>query len=66
MNEIVYLYKEDIVMAHRSGFQQFGGTLYDFCLRIANYETRPDMEDIEKWIQSYTKPYSIYVNGLSD
>lgn len=30
MNEIIYLDKEDILSAHQSGFQQFGGTIYSF------------------------------------
>lgn len=30
MDEIIYLDKEDILAAHQSGFQQFGGTIsYD-------------------------------------
>ncbi len=31
VNGIIYLDKEDILMAHQSGFQQFGGTtIYSF------------------------------------
>lgn len=27
--------------------------LYDFCLRVANHETRPELEEIEEWIQNH-------------
>ncbi len=132
MQEIIYLDKEDILLAHHSGFEQFGGTiygfddscvekrviepqtaywgteqypglfkkaavymyritishcfndgnkraaflctdlflryngyqfsattdeLYDFCLKIANHETRPTLDYIEEWIQSHTIPF---------
>ncbi len=132
--QIVYLDKEDILIAHRTGFSQFGGTiygfddacvekrviepqtmywgeeqytgvfkkaavylykisishcfadgnkraaflctdlflryngykfsasteeLYNFCLNVANHETRPELGEIEEWIQSNIVPYNV-------
>ncbi|WP_194841596.1 type II toxin-antitoxin system death-on-curing family toxin [Sporosarcina obsidiansis] len=33
--------------------------LYDFCLRIANHATRPDLDIIEEWIRSNTVPFTL-------
>jgi death on curing protein len=40
--------------------------LYDFCLLIADHETRPTLEEIEEWIQTHTQPYTIDLDKLSD
>jgi prophage maintenance system killer protein len=40
--------------------------LYDFCLLIANHETRPELEEIEDWIRVNTEPYIIDLKELSD
>lgn len=31
--------------------------LYDFCLMIANHETRPSLDFVENWIESHTTPF---------
>lgn len=38
--------------------------LYEFCLSIANHETRPQLEYIENWIQSHTKPFNLNADEL--
>lgn len=38
--------------------------LYDFCLSIANHVTRPHLDNVEKWIQSHTKPFNISADEL--
>ena len=38
-------------------FSATADDLYDFCLEIANHETRPTLEYIENWIQSHTMLY---------
>lgn len=40
--------------------------LYDFCLKIANHETRPDLEYIEEWIKSHTKTFTIESDDFSN
>ncbi|MFJ7680442.1 type II toxin-antitoxin system death-on-curing family toxin [Peribacillus sp. NPDC097198] len=40
--------------------------LYNYCLTIANHETRPNLEVIEKWIQQNTRPYTLDYDELSD
>ena len=39
--------------------------LYDFCLKIANHETRPELEYIEEWIHSHTIVFTIPSDELS-
>jgi death on curing protein len=40
--------------------------LYDFCLKIADHETRPTLEEIETWIEQHTQPYTLDIVKLSD
>jgi len=40
--------------------------LYNFCLTIANHKTRPELEDVEKWIYQNTQPFTLDEDELLD
>lgn len=40
--------------------------LYDYCLLIGNHETRPNLEEVEEWLQLHSQPYTIDLEELSD
>ncbi|MGN7485323.1 type II toxin-antitoxin system death-on-curing family toxin [Priestia megaterium] len=40
--------------------------LYDYCLTIADHETRPELEDVEQWIYQNSQPFIVNEDELLD